>query len=270
MENSPEAEVKLLGKFNDWKFVVNSARVSGVPDEIKCPECNSSLPSKECPKCKGGGKIQVTDEMIIEMIIKNDYTSCLEHIVFSFDVTMSKLMAPEFLEHRIASHTGKSTRYTSNSEVGYVVPKYFKGKELESDFHEFQERVETFYNRLRDDENVPRDHARNVLSMSTKTQYIWTINARSLINFLGLRLCPRSYVGMRKLAKELLKIVREEEPEIFNHVDCRGVNLGVCPENEARPVNCSQPEIPTKNEVIQTYKSKKLKPVSHEKAEEKV
>lgn len=270
MEDSPEAEVKLLGKFNDWKFVVNSARVSGVPDEMKCYECNGNHPSKSCPKCKGEGKIEVTDEMIIEMIIKNDYTSCLEHIVFSFDVTMSKLMAPEFLEHRISSHTGKSTRYTSNTEVGYIVPEYFKGKEIEADFHEFQEHVEAFYNKLRDEKDVPRDHARNVLSMATKTQYIWTINARSLINFLGVRLCPRTYVGMRQIAKQVLKIVREEEPEVFNHIDCRGNNIGICLENEARPLACRHPEIPTKNEVVQTYKNKKTKSVSPELAEGKV
>lgn len=253
----PEVEVKLLGKFNDWKFVVDSAKVSGVPEQIKCPDCHTNS-KNSCSRCYGTGKIPLTDEMIIEMIMKNDYTSCLEHIVFSFDVTMSKMMAPEFLEHRIASHTGKSSRYTSNSEGGYVVPEYFKGSELEPNFHKFQKQIEEFYAWLRKEMNVPRDHARNVLSLSTKTRYIWTINARSLINFLGLRLCPRTYIGMQKMARQILKIVREVEPEIFKYVDCRGYNMGICPENQVRPKNCRHPQIPTKNEIIETYKNKKM------------
>jgi thymidylate synthase (FAD) len=253
-----EVTVKLLGKFNDWRFVVHTARVSGVPEKVKCPECRGVALEKPCHRCNGEGEASVTDEMIIEMILKNDYTSCLEHIVFSFDVTMSKLLAPEFLEHRIASHTAKSTRYTSNLDNGYVVPSYFAQHGLESSFVEFQKRVEDFYVFLRDEMDVPRDQARNVLTMSTKTRYIWTINARSLINFLGLRLCPRSYSGMQELARQVLKIVRAEEPEIFKHIDCRGYNMGVCPENQARPKKCRHPEIPTKEEVMQSYKKKKV------------
>jgi len=231
-----EVEVKLLGKHNDWKFVVHTARVSGIPDDVP-------------------------DEKVIEMIVKNDYSSCLEHIVFTFDISMTKLIAPEFLEHRVSSHTARSTRYTSNIESTWRMPEYFNLKNVSGDtklfFEELNKQAFSGYQLLRK-QGVPRDYARNVLPMTTMTRYIWTINARSLINFLGLRLCERAYLGIRVIAKQILEIVRREEPEIFKHVDCRGYNMGVCPENEARPKNCHHPEIPTKNEVIGRWMSSKL------------
>jgi len=45
------------------------------------------------------------------MMIENDYRSAVEHVIVKFDIKMSKGNAPEFLEHRIASHSGFSTRY---------------------------------------------------------------------------------------------------------------------------------------------------------------
>lgn len=235
----PEIEVKLLGMFNDAKFVAHCARISGIPDEI-------------------------SDEEIIEMIVENDYSSALEHIVFTFDITMTKLIAPEFLEHRIASHTARSTRFTESTESGYRMPMWVRenkdlyvigtGSNLEEFFKRANEQIFKWYEELRKS-GVPRDYARNILPMTTTTRYIWSINARSLINFLSLRLCERAYLGIRMIAKEVQKLVREACPEIFNRIDCRGYNLGVCPENNARPENCHHPEIPTKQEVKKMWKS---------------
>jgi len=82
-----------------------------------------------------------------------------------------------------------------------------------------------------------------------KTQYILTINARSLINFFGLRLCVRASPEIREIAEQMLKYCREVAPEIFHFVGCRGVNMGVCPEGKARPDNCPyRSKIPLKEE----------------------
>ncbi|MCK4491794.1 MAG: FAD-dependent thymidylate synthase, partial [Candidatus Altiarchaeales archaeon] len=69
-----------------WKEIVYSARMSGVPP-------------------------QVNDDAVFRMMVKNDYGSALEHIIIKFDLKMSKGNAPEFLEHRMVSHSGYSTRY---------------------------------------------------------------------------------------------------------------------------------------------------------------
>jgi hypothetical protein len=54
---------------------------------------------------------------------------------------------------------------------------------------------------------------------------------------------------MRELAEKVRKCVSEVYPAL-KKIGCRGVNLGVCPENEARPKECPyRDKIPTKNEV---------------------
>lgn len=275
-----EVEVKFIDKFHDWKFVVDTAKVSGVPERVECVECGGvgavvfkydidGAPEdyEMCHICEGSGNVPITDEMIIEMIVNNDYSSCLEHIIWTFDITMSKLMAPEFLEHRISSHTARSTRYTSNEESGFVTPIWFVRENnniavpymeehmQEPDVGPLLDKYEDITTYLTEEykvlrkAGVPRDYARNILPLTTMTRYIWTINTRSLINFLGLRLCPRAYLGMQDMAKQILKICKKEEPMIFNHIDCRGFNLGLCLENEARPANCRHPKIPTKNQM---------------------
>ena len=75
-----------------WLEVVQSARLSGVPESV-------------------------SDIDVFNMMISNDYGSALEHITLKYTILLSKGNAPEFLEHRIGvSHSGFSTRYTSLKE----------------------------------------------------------------------------------------------------------------------------------------------------------
>ena len=83
-----------------------------------------------------------------------------------------------------------------------------------------------------------REEARYVLPMALHTRYVVTMNVRSLINFFMLRLCVRSAPEMRELAKKMYKLCLDAYPTIFEDIWCRGVTLGVCPENDARPVKC--------------------------------
>jgi len=216
------------------KLIAESCRVSGIPPEIP-------------------------DEEVVRMVVENDYGSVLEHIVFTFDVSeISVALSRELLEHRIASHTARSTRYHDEREFGYVVPPPIRDDEeivnlfreamesaRESYIKIFERMVEKGYSR-----SDAREVARYVLPMATHTHYVWTINARSLINFLGLRLCKRASPEIRELAQKIYDIVVEIYPEIFRNVGCRGYNLGLCPENEARPKDCPYKKlIPLKRDV---------------------
>jgi len=228
-------KVKLLRYTPDGvKLIAESCRVSGIPPEI-------------------------LDEEVVRMVVENDYGSVLEHIVFTFDVSeISVALSRELLEHRIASHTARSTRYHDEREFGYVIPPPIRDdKEIVDLFREamesaresyikiFERMVEKGYSR-----SDAREVARYVLPMATHTHYVWTINARSLINFLGLRLCKRASPEIRELAQKIYDIVVEIYPEIFRNVGCRGYNLGLCPENEARPKDCPYKKlIPLKRDV---------------------
>ena len=95
-----------------WREVVYSARMSGVPPQVK-------------------------DRSVFRMIVENDYSSALEHIIIKFDLKMSKGNSPEFLEHRMISHTGYSTRYI---EVSKGIDKNKEAYEVILPFHLIKEK----------------------------------------------------------------------------------------------------------------------------------
>ena len=217
------------------ELIAHSARVSGVPEDVP-------------------------DEEIIRMLVENDYSSALEHISFTFDLQdISIALSRELLEHRIASHTARSTRYIEEGEFEYYTPKEFeKDRDMLQLYNDTMSHLSKSYKKLRY-MGATRESTRHVLPLGAYANYIWTVNARSLINFLGLRLCIRAAPEIRELARKLHKLVVGIYPEIFEDIGCRGENLAVCPENEVRDspqgkgcpykVKGSKTYIPTKKEV---------------------
>ena len=177
----------------------------------------------------------ISDEEIIKTIVKNDYSSALEHIWFSFYIKCSIACQREILEHRIASHTTRSTRYCEESMSKIYFPIDMDEKDRDK-VDKYIDEMHKMYRYLK--ERYGREVARYVLPLGTYTEFVWTINARSLINFLGLRLCVRAAPEIREIAIKIHKIVKKLVPEIFKYVGCRGINLGTCPENKIRPKNC--------------------------------
>jgi len=196
------------------------------------------------------GLNNIPDEDIISMLVENDYSSALEHIWFTFRIKCSIVCQRELLEHRIASHTTRSTRYCEeNPTKSFYIPVELE-EDADTAVRMYLDVCNKLYKAL--EEEYGREYARYILPIGLQTEFIWTINARSLINFLGLRLCVRAAPEIRELAEKVRRIVRQLVPEIFNKIGCRGVNLGVCPENEARPKNCPYRDIiSTKNVVKQ-------------------
>ncbi len=200
----------------------------------------------------------IEKDKIIEMLVVNDYSSALEHIYFTFELkNISIAIARELLEHRIASHTARSTRYCLEKDSGFVIPPGLKEEDTKY-FKDLMKNAFDNYSKMYDylidrgySQSKAREFARYLLPLGTNCTYIWTINVRSLINFFGLRLCVRASPEMRELAKKIHDIVVMEYPNIFKNIGCRGVNMGVCPENEARPTSCPlKGVIPTKKEVL--------------------
>ncbi len=199
--------------------------------------------------------LQISDgkKVPFDVIVKRDYSSVLEHIVFTFKITCSIAISRELLEHRIASHTARSTRYCDESEFDIILPplQSIDIKETEGlvklIFEDVVSVTRQWYRALH--RTYGKEIARYVLPLATETQYILTMNARSLINFFGLRLCVRASPEIREIAEQMLKYCREIAPEIFSHIGCRGVNFGACPEGKARPDNCPhRSKIPLKEE----------------------
>ena len=62
------------------------------------------------------------------------------------------------------------------------------------------------------DRGVAKEHARIVLPLSLYTQFYWTINARSLMNFLSLRTDEHAQYEIRLYAEAIAGIFAEKMP----------------------------------------------------------
>jgi flavin-dependent thymidylate synthase len=214
----------VCGGKDAWKEVVYSARMSGVPPEV-------------------------SDRDVFRMLVANDYGSALEHVVIKFDIKMSKGNAPEFLEHRMASHSGYSTRYIEVSGgLGKESPAY----EAILPIHPLKD---AGINRIMKDSidgsisdykeilslSAPREVARYVLPFAQAVGvYHVTMNLRSLLNLLSLRLCVRSSPEFRCIAAQLYFSLQKELLEISGLAGCRGYMRGTCPESGVTGVRAGE------------------------------
>ena len=206
---------KIVGGAECWKEVVESARLSGVPPTVKDIDC-------------------------FNMILENDYHSAIEHLILKFDILLSKGNGCEFLEHRQASHSGRSTRYmkaTTDEVYEIIVPFHLlKDKEAKDIFMKGIEESFKAYETLINNK-IPREIARYVLPFASATaKYHVTINLRSLINFLSLRLCVRASPELRCLASQLYFFLEKELPIIKDKIGCRGYMMSACPESNVTNV----------------------------------
>jgi flavin-dependent thymidylate synthase len=207
---------EIVNGSNAWQEVVYSARVSGVPSIVK-------------------------DRDVFMMMVDNDYGSALEHIILKFDIKITKGNAPEFLEHRIMSHTGYSTRYikadrgidrkTPRFEI--ILPLHLLkdgDSEKEALLVQTKNSIRTYEEML--SKKVPKEVARYALPFAIAAGiYHVTINLRSLLNLLSLRLCVRTAPEFRCLASQLYFNLTENLPLIRGLVGCRGFMRGACPES---------------------------------------
>ena len=177
-----------------------------------------------------------SDRDLTKYMIKHDFTSTIEHVSFTFllkDISIA--ISRELLEHRLASHTARSTRYSDEGETDFYYPKFSREKDKKT-YEKTLQYIQEQYVKLK--ESCGYEVARYVLPLATNCIYVWTINARSLINFLRLRLCKNAAPEMQELAKKVKLIVEKIYPEIFDSIDCRGSQYKICPEPDKR--NCGK------------------------------
>lgn len=174
-------------------------------------------------------------DLIDRVCNKYKHESTCEHIVFSFNIEgISRLCLQELARHRMASLSVKSTRYTlkqlakekpfwsfldETPVLGAISRSrkyinYPSGKE--SSYDEINPQLvqlEILRAQLLNIKNS--DKAKYYLPESYKTNLVWTINARSLKNFLNLRLSRSAHYEIRELAKEILNIINNTEYKIL-------------------------------------------------------
>lgn len=184
----------------------------------------------------------------LNMLMSYGHESPIEHVSFTFAVEgVSRSLSHQLVRHRIASYSQQSQRYVRLKQFEYIVPPEIeKDEEAKKIFINAMENSQKAYDRLTDilrekylkegmepiaSEKKSIEDARYVFPNACETKVIFTMNARTLVNFFNHRCCNRAQWEIRNLADEMLKLVKEVAPVLFKYCGPSCVN-GACPEGK--------------------------------------
>lgn len=180
---------------------------------------------------------------IIKLMDMGHY-STIEHVSFTFGVEgVSRSLLAQITRHRIASFSVKSQRYVGETRLqnnqgtfDYVVPDTILalGPEAVAEFAGQMSQMQVWYDQWVEKLGGGRgsyEDARFVLPNAAETKIVFTMNARELRHFFNLRCCQRAQWEIRKLAEEMLSLVRQVAPQLFAAAGPECL-VGPCPEGK--------------------------------------
>lgn len=172
---------------------------------------------------KGDNGGDIDKELIDRVGNKFKHASTLEHLHYNFYIKgISRALLQELARHRMASLSVKSTRYTlkelkkeNEFKIGdfenasrYIV---LTGNEMVDNYSiQALENIRLILNKIN-----TLDIAKYALPECYKTELTWSINARSLQNFLHLRTSKSALWEIRNLAYEIYNSLPDEHKFIF-------------------------------------------------------
>lgn len=171
----------------------------------------------------------IPSEKIVDHCFDSGHESVLEHVTFTFKIEgVSRALTHQLVRHRIASPTQRSQRYVVEDCFDYVVPPTLRtNTEIECEYHALLQHIQEFYNKAVQ-HGIPAEDARYILPNATVSTIVITMNLRSLINFMHLRLCQHSQWEIRELAREMAFYVGSVAPELTRFLEPECIHLGYC------------------------------------------
>jgi thymidylate synthase (FAD) len=164
-------------------------------------------------------KLEAADISLIDFLIKNRHGTPTEHNSFTFHIRCPIFVAREWFRHRIGSFNEFSMRYSQVKTHDYYVPSLEDvrtqvGKPGSYTFKPMDKekaaQVQTMINECAKHSfeaydkmiamGVAKELARCILPVGAYTEFYWTVNARSLMNFLSLRNHPTALIEIQKYA----------------------------------------------------------------------
>lgn len=159
-------------------------------------------------------------ELIDRVGNKFKHASTLEHLAYNFYIKgISRACLQELARHRMTSLSVKSTRYTlkelkDSGDIDYSKFLVFTGNEIVDNASKMA--LDNLQKILQS--GVSNDIAKYCLPESYKTELTWSINARSLQNFLHLRTSKDALWEIRNLANTIFEALPENHKYLFE--DC--------------------------------------------------
>ena len=181
--------------------------------------------ARVCYDSRSKGAAQ--DRRLIAYLMKHSHLTPFEHAVFKFHVSAPIFVARQWFRHRMASYNEVSGRYTEVKEEFYIpaawrsqdaVNKQGSVATAELDHAglsaalaaQVRSSVAAYREMLA--AGVAREMARLVLPLNLYTQFYWTVNGRSLMNFISLRADEHAQWEMQQYALALAGFFRRRMP----------------------------------------------------------
>lgn len=175
-------------------------------------------------------ELEAEDEGLIGFLLRNRHGTPFEHNAFRFHVRCPIFVMREWIRHRWSSFNEFSMRYSRASDEFYLPaaedvrrqvgkPGAYSFDSVEPGLAESARReIETVcenayaaYHRLVE-AGVARELARTVLPVAAYTEFFWTVNARSLMNFLSLRNAETAQREICRYAEVIESLFAERMP----------------------------------------------------------
>jgi len=155
------------------------------------------------------GRKKRSDEELIQHLIDLCHDSIFEHATMTFYVKCPIYTARQWMRHRIGSFTEKSGRYSQMKDYEATISTEDQDvvdETLCELFGYYTEMVNA---------GTKKEEARQVLPLCTLTEFYWTVNLRSLMNFLSNRADKHAQKDISENAEQVSKIFKEYYPNIF-------------------------------------------------------
>ena len=171
-----------------------------------------------------------SDEGLIRFLMRERHGTPFEHNSFRFHIRAPIFVVREWMRHRVSSFNEFSLRYAKATEDFYVPePEDVRTQVGKPGAYSFEPVNEELAERTRDElrevyehafatyealveAGVARELARCVLPVGAYTEFYWTVNARSLMNFVSLRAAETAQREIRKYAEAVEQLFSAKMP----------------------------------------------------------
>jgi thymidylate synthase (FAD) len=178
-------------------------------------------------------ELDESDEGLIRFLMRERHGTPFEHNAFRFHVRCPIFVAREWFRHRVGSFNEFSLRYAKATDDFYVPePEDVRSQVGKPGAYSFEpvsdELAEETREQLRAvydtayrtyeqlvELGVARELARSVLPVGAYTEFYWTVNARSLMNFLSLRNSETAQREIRRYAEACERFLEEKMPVTY-------------------------------------------------------
>lgn len=149
----------------------------------------------------------------VKRLIRLGHLTPLEHVSFTFSVEdVSRVTMAQLTKHRTAKINTQSQRYVDAQAFDFVIPDSIEDNDKAFDkYNEFMVSVQKLYREFID-MGIKKEDARFILPNATTTNMIVTMDLRNFMHFYSLRNCTSAQWEIRKVAQEMMKLVKEHIP----------------------------------------------------------